>query len=255
MDDLSNLRNVSGIYIIKFRFSKRIYSVGESQTNLYSSISRVRNRLKKDVGDYHYAVVPAEVGHFKGIKRQIKREYLDTPIDTHYNKVKRMLDNGRKKNIIKYIRSHTVAPFYKNKKGEDRFSLKYYKWRFGIYFIFEEEELVYIGMSGGGFNEKKNFKHSWVDVTSYAHFTKYPKDRETSHRRVYFDRNEKDYRICIMEIPFLVDGTIRTLEEVREDVNQIEKGLIRLIEPRDNLKGLEDLREKADFDFDFNVFQ
>lgn len=250
--DLSGLYFKIGVYVVKRKNSPVIYSIGESQCNLYKTIQKIRTRLSND--EYEFAVIVCEVGHFVKVKRQIRKEYLRIPLDEDYNKILPLIEKGKKVEILEVIKPRLVKPFYINGGGKERFTLKYYKWRFGVYFVFENYQLVYVGMSGGVFWKERKYNFSWIDVTLYSHFTKYTEDRENGHYRVSFykTRHERNYEVCIVEVPLTSSSSI---EGVRDNVNYLERELIKILQPKYNVKGIEETREELEgtnqYDYDF----
>lgn len=82
----------------------------------------------------------------------------------------------------------------------------------GIYFIKENDVLVYIGMSN--FNVKK---------VLYRHFQKWNPDKwRSNHYRVSYDKNAHKYEVAVL----LLDNEVLKTEEI----------LISIYQPRDNRK-------------------
>ncbi len=213
-----------GLYGIRIGFSQKI--------SIFSAIRKVHARQK----DRYplFARIPFEREHVQCTREYIKKTYADLPIDNVYLHIKNIHHSH-------WLSFFPCAEVYGPQKKQWFFPDR--KRKSGIYFIWQDGVLVYIGKSIRNLSETAN-----------GHFSPYRENRYYPHYRVCFSETkfEKKYEVAFLEVsPYW----FKSEEEFLYEVGSLEKKLISTFSSTlYNIKGVIKKENEGEEDFfDFSI--
>lgn len=215
-----------GVYVIKDEQKERIIIIGNAKYCLYKAITRcIRKLIRLGNNNCTVAVIPSKKKEIPKILNLLRNEIKKIPINDEYQKIEIFFKN--KKTLPIEVLDFRSPYAYKNGKRICTFSKASYNVRGGTYIIRENENVVYVGMSV-----------KWLYQAMYNHFSPYQLDRHSQHYRVEYSEtlDKYDYTVALIEVPAIG----RSEKCFKEEVFSFEKYLIKQLNPRDNIKEVEE---------------
>lgn len=242
-----------GMFLVRNKKSKEIIRIGFSDQEVRNSMYRYLGRLPSKE-DSDCAILLTHNGEQKEISLLMKR-VMNFEIEYHnYFLLKEEIE-GTSSGKIEVEKLEKLFPYTgrcssKNKEGKE-WSISQKKWKSGIYLIWKDGEIDYIGK--GKLLTARLYSH-FHDKSQYIE--NHPNGRQYTHRHVYYPPEEIEQgRIMVSTIPIyrkvvpdIVPWNSSDKGEMREEkdeeffgrISGLEKRLISFYKPPMNTEGVQD---------------
>ena len=222
---LKGATKVPGILITKYCDLNNLtrYKFSSTSLSLNTTASSVYKLLRKrKATEIEFALIPAEKNVHRRVVRLLKKEYLQTPLDSHYNILKPWLEEERTDSLpieqLKFRRPFTCVDGLKPYS-----SFNGYEGRGGIYII--RETLV-----------AQNITQNVYVGKSFSVLRCRIKDKFYPNPHLYYREipGVREYHISVIEIQ---GNMIPRRKSFTKTLVGYENVLISLLDPRDNKLG------------------
>ncbi len=249
-----------GVFIVRNKETNEIVRFGFSEKEVRNSMYRYLMRLGDYLSKYDCAILVTHNGEQKQVAHLFKR-VINFELEYHnYFILKHEIEcpEDTKISIDKLERVFPYTGRRVTKKNDKEWTISSQRWISGVYLIWKDEKLDYIG------------KGKQLVIRLYDHFvdrSKYidnhPNGNQYTHRHVYYPPEDiKQGRIKISAIPVYrkmveVDplwgeGLLEETDTAfSERISNLERRLIRYYKPTMNIEHVEDDKEDC---FDKETF-
>lgn len=205
---VSEVKNVSGVYVMKDIDSNKILHLGSSKKDLYEQIALAVQHYKVYSGQGTIALLKVEAELIDSVIKKIKLTHRSEPIDKTFSKVKQLVLEEKyvPPEFIDFFPLYNESPVGPRPFTRIKSNISHLRVRRGIYILQmapKAEDCWHIEYVGLATDLHKRL---------HAHFIKSQAEyRPTSN--YYYLRETHDFKIGIIEFPQSESGLISRVED------------------------------------------